>query len=58
MVIDMVEAFSPGFYTLLLEIDELHAKTAPEPCLRVASDVAGLGLRYEIITIRDRVIFL
>jgi hypothetical protein len=58
MIVDMVEAFSPGLHALLLEVDELGAKATPESCLTVPSDVAGLDLRRDSTTIGDRVFFL
>jgi hypothetical protein len=58
VVVDVVEAFSPGIQPLLREINELGTEATPEARLTIAANVTvvDLGL-YELI-IRDVMVFL
>jgi ATP-dependent protease HslVU (ClpYQ) ATPase subunit len=58
VVINVVEALSPSFQALLLEINELSTEPTPEAALTIATNATGIDLSLQDIGIRDLMIFL
>jgi hypothetical protein len=58
VVINVIEAFSPGFHAFLGELNKLGTEATPEPVLAVASNVAYIEFGPQDLGIRNIMVFL